>query len=93
MKTVNRTVLIKNQTKAHGLVRFRRFHGVVGFFAHPSQGKEYVFIANSDNLGAIVDLSILIVVIFGFQFFTFYFLLLICAISGKPMWILDHLDG
>jgi UTP--glucose-1-phosphate uridylyltransferase len=23
------------------------------------QGKEYVFIANSDNLGAIVDLSIL----------------------------------
>ncbi|RDX58502.1 UTP--glucose-1-phosphate uridylyltransferase [Mucuna pruriens] len=27
-----------------------------------SQGKEYVFVANSDNLGAIVDLSILILV-------------------------------
>ncbi|RVW85332.1 UTP--glucose-1-phosphate uridylyltransferase 2 [Vitis vinifera] len=27
-----------------------------------SQGKEYVFVANSDNLGAVVDLSILIMV-------------------------------
>jgi hypothetical protein len=25
----------------------------------PLQGKEYVFVANSDNLGAIVDMSIL----------------------------------
>ncbi|KAK7820780.1 utp--glucose-1-phosphate uridylyltransferase [Quercus suber] len=28
-----------------------------------SQGKEYVFIANSDNLGAVVDLSILLLVL------------------------------
>ncbi|KAG6777289.1 hypothetical protein POTOM_017108 [Populus tomentosa] len=28
-----------------------------------SQGKEYVFVANSDNLGAVVDLSILILVL------------------------------
>jgi hypothetical protein len=27
------------------------------------QGKEYVFVANSDNLGAVVDLSILILVL------------------------------
>lgn len=29
------------------------------YCAFSSQGKEYVFVANSDNLGAIVDLSIL----------------------------------
>lgn len=29
-------------------------------FLGPLQGKEYVFVANSDNLGAIVDLSILV---------------------------------
>lgn len=40
----------------------------------PSQGKEYVFIANSDNLGAIVDLSILclvLIVTFGFWLVVF----------------------
>lgn len=29
------------------------------------QGKEYVFVANSDNLGAVVDLSILFLVQIG----------------------------
>jgi UTP--glucose-1-phosphate uridylyltransferase len=32
-----------------------------------SQGKEYVFIANSDNLGAIVDMSILIYIVLSYS--------------------------
>jgi hypothetical protein len=33
-----------------------------------SQGKEYVFVANSDNLGAIVDLSMSSLYFFSFLF-------------------------
>ncbi|KAG6742214.1 hypothetical protein POTOM_055504 [Populus tomentosa] len=47
-----------------------------------SQGKEYVFVANSDNLGAIVDLSILILV----PIVTFDFRVLVFATE-----ILNHL--
>jgi hypothetical protein len=39
-------------------------------FLSLNQGKEYVFIANSDNLGAVVDLSILKLVLSD----TFWFL-------------------
>ncbi|KAG6743361.1 hypothetical protein POTOM_054315 [Populus tomentosa] len=47
-----------------------------------SQGKEYVFVANSDNLGAVVDLSILILV----PILTFDFRVLVFATE-----ILNHL--
>lgn len=44
------------------------FFSATLLFFDPLQGKEYVFVANSDNLGAIVDLSILVFFLVGTDF-------------------------
>ena len=46
----------------HLMYKVRNSFGNLFVFHFSLQGKEYVFVANSDNLGAIVDLSILIMV-------------------------------
>lgn len=46
-------------------------------FLSLNQGKEYVFIANSDNLGAIVDMSILKLVLSDIFWFLASFLIIV----------------
>lgn len=55
--------------------KFGRHPFLTSLFVPLPQGKEYVFAANSDNLGAIVDLSILIFLDFSDWVFWFTFLL------------------
>ena len=49
------------------------------------QGKEYVFVANSDNLGAVVDLSILILFLIVNCLEDFLFVILCSGFNDEIM--------
>jgi hypothetical protein len=60
------------------------------YFLIALQGKEYVFVANSDNLGAVVDLSILILVlIVNFRLQDLIFVILCSGFNDENSWNLS----
>jgi hypothetical protein len=60
------------------------------YFLIALQGKEYVFVANSDNLGAVVDLSILILVlVVNFRLQDLIFVILCSGFDDENSWNLS----